>query len=207
MGSNVGDEYERPAHKVTLSPFFIDKYEVTCGEYARFLAETNHPRLPLGWRARSCPDSSGRLPVRGLSWDDASAYALWAGKRLPTEEEWELAARGTDARRYPWGDDWRPGLANADGRPGAAEVGQHGGASPSGAFDMVGNVWEWTASQPAAYPGGPALTLKAGDFRVIRGGAWSTPKSQATTTYRGYLERGSGDVDKTGFRCAKDVPK
>ena len=207
MGSNAGDEYERPAHKVTLSPFFIDKYEVTCEEYARFLAETNHPRLPIGWRGRSCPDGSGRMPVRGVSWDDASAYARWAGKRLPTEEEWELAARGTDARRYPWGDDWRPGLANADGRSGAAEVGQYGGASPSGAFDMVGNVWEWTASQPATYPGGPVLTLKAGDFRVIRGGAWSTPKSQATTTYRGYLERGSGDIDKTGFRCAKDVPK
>jgi formylglycine-generating enzyme required for sulfatase activity len=88
-----------------------------------------------------------------------------------------------------------------------ADVGSFGGVSPFGLYDMVGNAWEWTASTPGAYPGGTTLVSKPGDFRVIRGGSWSTAKEQATTTYRGYLARDSRDTDKTGFRCVLDVAR
>jgi len=208
MGSNDGDTYERPAHRVTVSPFYIDQYEVTCAEYARFLRETDHPRVPDGWAGRSCAPDSSRLPVTGVTWDDAVAYARWAGKRLPTEEEWEFAARGTDGRRYPWGEHWRAGLANADAegasRNSPVAVGQLGGASPFEVFDMAGNVWEWTASPLAAYPGGQLRLSREGDFRVIRGGSWDSSKQYVTTSYRGYLARTEAKPT-TGFRCAKDA--
>jgi serine/threonine-protein kinase len=210
MGSDDGDPYERPAHRVTVRPFFIDKYEVTCEAYARFLRETNHPRLPLGWAGRSSPPGSSRLPVTGVTWDDAAAYARWAGGRLPSEEEWEFAARGTDGRRYPWGDDWRAGLANADAegrtRGGVAEVGRYAGASPFGVFDMAGNAWEWTASRLDAYPGGRLPAQETGDLRVIRGGYWGGRSQYVTATYRGRVPRGdTQNIGNTGFRCAKEA--
>jgi len=207
--SDGGDEYENPAHQVTVGPFFIDKYEVTCEEYARFLQATDYPRLPNGWHGRVCRAGAERLPVTGVTWDDADAYARWAGKRLPTEEEWEFAARGADGRRYPWGDEWRAGLANAGdegkSRRGFVEVGRYAAASPFGVFDMAGNVWEWTASPLAAYPGGRLPRLDMGDYRVIRGGSWESSEKQATMTFRGYIQRDSKDTGATGFRCAKDA--
>ncbi|HZI19280.1 MAG TPA: SUMF1/EgtB/PvdO family nonheme iron enzyme [Pyrinomonadaceae bacterium] len=212
MGSNDGDPYERPAHRVTVRPFFIGRHEVTCEEYARFLNETGRPRAPRGWKGRTHPPGAARLPVSGVTWDDAAAYARWAGGRLPTEEEWEFAARGTDGRRYPWGDDWRPGLANADdsgrARGGVAEVGTHEGESPFGARDMAGNVWEWTASPLAAYPGGSLPAHEPGDLRVIRGGYWGGRSQYVTTTYRGRVARGDTEnIGNTGFRYAKDAPR
>jgi eukaryotic-like serine/threonine-protein kinase len=213
MGRNDGDEYERPAHSVSVRTFFMDKYEVTCEDYARFLQGSNYPRVPAGWGGRSYPAGAARLPVTGVTWDDANAYARWAGKRLPTEDEWEFAARGTDGRRYPWGNEWRAGMANADSdgeaNKGLAEVGKYGGASPSGLFDMAGNVWEWTASPFAPYPGGPSLNrikMPEGAVRVVRGGSWDSSKKFATTTYRGYWS--VKDARPTvGFRCAKDAPQ
>jgi formylglycine-generating enzyme required for sulfatase activity len=95
--------------------------------------------------------------------------------------------------------------AGAAGVGGLTDVGSFRGASPFGVYDMAGNAWEWTASPLSAYPGGRAAPPKPGDFRVIRGGSWSTLKEQATTTYRGYLPRDSTETDKTGFRCARDV--
>jgi serine/threonine-protein kinase len=212
MGSNDGDPYERPAHRVTVRPFFIDRYEVTCEAYASFLRETNHPRLPLGWTSRSSPPGSARLPVTGVSWDDAVAYARWMGGRLPTEEEWEFAARGTDGRRYPWGDEWRAGLANADtdgrARGGVVTVGQYEGVSPFGIFDMAGNAWEWTASRLDAYPGGSLPAQETGDMRVIRGGYWGGRRQYVTATYRGRVPRDdTQNIGNTGFRCAKDAPQ
>ena len=204
MGSAGGDDFERPPHRVSVGPFFIDLYEVTRADYARFVEQTGHAPPP-GWGGALPPAGTALLPVTNVSWDDAVAYAEWVGRRLPTEEEWEFAARGTDGRAYPWGGEWQAGMANAGGRGGPAVVGSFKGASPFGAYDMVGNAWEWTTSPPSAYPGGRAPASRPGDFRVIRGGSWSTPKEQATATYRGYLARGSGDTDKTGFRCAKDA--
>ena len=113
MGRDDGDEYERPAHSVSVNPFYIDESEVTCEQYAEFVKATGQP-APASWVGGSYPPGHARRPVTGVSWVAANAYALWAGKRLPTEEEWEFAARGTDRRLYPWGSEWKAGLANAD---------------------------------------------------------------------------------------------
>jgi serine/threonine-protein kinase len=209
MGRKDGDEYERPAHSVTVKSFFIDTYEVTCEEYEKFIKAMSR-RAPPAWKAGTCPTNDRRKPVTGVTWDDAAAYAKWAGKRLPTEEEWEFAARGTDGRRYPWGNDWKPGHAHADTTfKEVAEVGSYRGASPFGAYDMVGNAWEWTASDLKAYPGGklPPQTM-TGELKVIRGGTYQSTKEQATVTYRGsWPARGAPDYSSTGFRCVKDVEK
>lgn len=162
MGRNDGDEYERPAHKVTVKPFFIDIYEVTNEEWkACFMAGRCRSVLPPGWfldesgKTITYPVGTGRQPVTGVGLNNAQDYAKWVGKRLPTEEEWEFTARGTDGRRYPWGNDWSAGLANADGASnGLADVGTYKGASPFGAFDMVGNASEWTDSRMLPYIGG-----------------------------------------------------
>src|SRR5688572_1012757 len=113
MGRDDGDEYERPAHLVTVKPFFIDLNEVTNEDYEKFVKEKGY-QPPASWKTGTYPEGAGRLPVTGVNWEDANAYAAWAGKRLPTEEEWEFAARGADGRTYPWGNEWQPGQANAD---------------------------------------------------------------------------------------------
>lgn len=208
MGSADGDDFERPPHKVAVKPFFIDQYEVTCAEYARFVEQTGHAPPP-SWRGAQHPSGWERLPVTGVTWDDAATYARWADKRLPTEDEWEFAARGNDGRVYPWGKEWQSGKANAGGLVAGrlAEVGTFDGVSPFGVYDMIGNAWEWTASDLKPYPGG-RLTVNASDnnLKVIRGGSWKEGPQEATATYRGYLlARGSEDYSATGFRCVQDV--
>ncbi len=213
MGRNDGDEYERPAHRVTVKPFFIDKYEVTNEDYARFIKETDN--LKQTWEKKTPLSGTEHNPVTGVTWDDARAYANWAGKRLPTEEEWEFAARGKDGRRYPWGNNWRAGLANADSFFGSlgpffakANVGLYKGTSPFGAFDMVGNAWEWTDSKLIPYPGGSLPVKVSDDMRVIRGGSYLSNPNQATTTYRrGWRASGEESYSSTGFRCVKDIEK
>jgi len=207
MGTNNGDAYEEPAHPVTVKPFFIDVYEVSCAEYERFVNSAPHPPPP-GWKNEKCPPGMALKPVCNVTWYDAMAYAGWAGKRLPTEEEWEFAARGTDGRAYPWGEQWNERMANAGGGStrGLANVGTFKGASPAGAYDMVGNVWEWTNSDLKPYPGGQLQGAPSGELKVIRGGSWKEGPEQATATYRGYLfARTSKDYSATGFRCVKDV--
>jgi formylglycine-generating enzyme required for sulfatase activity len=206
MGNPSGDAFERPPHRVLVKPFFIDLYEVTCADYARFVEQTGHAP-PRDWRNGQYPQGAARRPVAGLSWDDAVAYAKWAKKRLPTEEEWEFAARGTDGRLYPWGNDWLAGMANAgNGGGGPADVGTFKGVSPFGLYDMAGNVWEWTADDLRPYPGGQLPPVLPGLLRVIRGGSWQEKPGQATATYRGYLlARGSKDYSATGLRCAQDA--
>jgi formylglycine-generating enzyme required for sulfatase activity len=209
MGRNGDDEYERPAHQVTLKHFFIDIYEVTNEEYAKFVRAKKY-RPPPTWPRGGYPPGNAHKPVTGVTWDDASAYAQWAGKRLPTEEEWEYAARGTDARLYPWGDDWRAGLANAGGILGElAIVGSYKGMSPFGAFDMAGNAWEWTADTLEPYKGGqlPAEEASGDMKKVVRGGNFKSTKEEATTTYRmGLLrENDRSGYKTTSFRCVKDV--
>jgi serine/threonine-protein kinase len=201
MGSDEGDLDSKPRHSVEVKPFFIDIYEVTCEDYKKFV-DSGHV-APKTWVNGDYPAGSAKHPVTSVSWEDAVAYAQWAGKRLPTEEEWEFAARGKRGLLYPWGNKWKPGCANADNtRSGLSDVGSYECASPFGVQDLIGNAWEWTASNWIAYPGGRLANQPSGPQKVIRGGTWeSRPEEAATATYRvGFGEPG----DQTGFRCAKD---
>jgi formylglycine-generating enzyme required for sulfatase activity len=212
MGTDLGDDYEKPAHRVVVKAFFLDQNEVTCREYEKFVKATNR-KPPTGWTNGGCPSGTENYPVINVDWNDASAFAQWAGKRLPTEEEWEFAARGTDGRLYPWGNEWRPNAANAgDSSAGHfTNVGSYpAGKSPFGAMDMVGNAWEWTSNKLQPYPGGriPKEDLEDGqtDLHVIRGGSWESKRRSATATYRwGWPASGAKDYGGTGFRCAKDL--
>jgi eukaryotic-like serine/threonine-protein kinase len=206
MGRENGDDAERPPHQVTVKPFFIDADEATNEDYEKFVKATNH-RTPPTWKNDAYPSGEGRRPVTGVTWDDANDYAKWAGKRLPSEDEWEFAARGTDGRLYPWGNDWQAS-ANANGaEQSMADVGAYRSTSPFGTSDMVGNAWEWTSSDFRAYPGrGLPATQPAGDLKVIRGGCYESTKDYATTTYRaGWPARGAPTYGQTGFRLAKDI--
>ncbi len=203
IGRSDGPAWARPAHPVAVPAFYLERTEVTVGAYRRFTDATG---TPAPWRTQ--PDSS--LPVTGVMWAEATAYCAWKypGRgRLPSEEEWEAAARGPDARRFPWGATWSAGAANTQGarRAGPAPVGSYPrGNSALGIEDLIGNVWEWTRSPATAYPGGAAPPRSEGMY-VIRGGAFNTPDSIADATRRGW-EPATGlardALAYTGFRCA-----
>ncbi|MDQ3742818.1 MAG: SUMF1/EgtB/PvdO family nonheme iron enzyme [Acidobacteriota bacterium] len=208
MGTDASldkDKYDSPAHAVAVKHFFIDRYEVTNEEYAKFVEEQNEPP-PTTWKSKNYPPGAAHEPVTGVKFDAARAYCENAGKNLPTEEEWEYAARGTDGRLYPWKGDWQAGLANADhASSGVADVGTYKGESPFGAFDMIGNAWEWTESELRPYPPKNRLPVKVPkDVRVIRGGSFDSDRNQATTTYRGgWRASAERDYSEIGFRCVK----
>jgi eukaryotic-like serine/threonine-protein kinase len=206
MGRDNGDEAERPAHQVKVKPFFMDLTEVTIEDYLAFMRATGR-RISKDFYVPG--SQTEKLPITGVAWNDANEYAKWADKRLPTEEEWEFAARGTDGRLYPWGNrSWTPVVANVNNAQGhLTNVGVHEGKSPFGLSDMIGNAWEWTASDFRTYPGGSIpRDLPSGDLKVIRGGSYDSDLNTATATYRrGYPARGNYDYSKTGFRCAKDL--
>jgi len=219
VGRDDGEENERPAHVVNIKPFFIDRTEVTNEQYQKFVAETGYA-APPSWKDNRFPEGAETLPVTDVTWEDAAAYATWAGKRLPTEEEWEFAARGPDDRRiYPWGEEWIADTANvkadANDQRQLAPAGQFPkGASPFGALDLSGNVWEWTASDYVAYPGGK-ITPRPGytNLKVIRGGSYDTIAKDATATFRvgwpatrkDFPNPKDVDYSKTGFRTAQDA--
>lgn len=208
MGDDNGDEFERPAHRARVKSFFMDQREVTCAEYEQFLKATSR-NPPPGWSKKVCPAGFPDLPATGVNWFDATDYARWRNARLPTEEEWEYAARANDGRKYSWGNYWLDGAANA-GKSGAqrlVNVGTYANSqTPSGLFDMSGNAWEWTASQIVAYPRGHLSISPTADLKVIRGGSWQDEPSQVTATYRGYLQSsGADDYSATGFRCVVDA--
>jgi serine/threonine protein kinase/formylglycine-generating enzyme required for sulfatase activity len=205
MGSDEGDSHERPVHTVHLDAFYVDKYEVTNAQY-RACVEAGACDTPKNTTYYDNADYA-QHPVVYVTWDDADAYCRWAGKRLPTEAEWEKAARGTDGRTYPWGEGIDCEHAQYSGCPGdILPVGSKpAGASPYGALDMAGNVYEWVADwygeyysqSPARNPPGP----DSGTMKVVRGGAWLVTQWNARCAYRGWY--GYRD-DHVGFRCAKD---
>lgn len=216
------DRSEAPAHQVDLPAFYLDKCEVTTVQYAAFLNATGSlvdgEGHPLVWESLYLPlerhdgqwrPKAGREqhPMVCVTWYGAMAYAQWAGKRLPTEAEWEKAARGTDGRKFPWGNDFDPGrfwLGQDEMHPVGTKP---AGASPYGALDMAGNAWEWTSSLFLSYPydardgredpGAPGR-------RVARGGSWVGEPYIATATYRFRPEPGFAHA-YLGFRCAKSA--
>ncbi|HEX9929960.1 MAG TPA: SUMF1/EgtB/PvdO family nonheme iron enzyme [Pyrinomonadaceae bacterium] len=210
MGRDAGAQttVEKPAHRVSVQPFFMDIYETTNEQYAEFVRATNR-KPPSVWKNGNYPVEQAKFPVVGVDWNDANDFAKWAGKRLPSEEEWEFAARGTENYLYPWGNNWQDGKANVLTQ-GLAEVGQYTGASPNGIYDMVGNAWEWTSSDFKAYPNGILPGEYAGktNLKTVRGGNFETNKDFATTVHRiGWAATGVGNYRRTGFRCAKDIEK
>jgi formylglycine-generating enzyme required for sulfatase activity len=203
MGREGGDEFERPVHQVTVASFLLDRTEVTNLQYREYVVATGS-LSPPHWLNGTYRAGEEQFPVVNITWEEAREYAKWAGKRLPSEVEWEYAARGKDRRLYPWGDEWDSDRANtergANGLPMA--VGSFpDGASPFGLLDMCGNVWEWTADDLTSYDN-PTASLGMG--KVIRGGAYDVPRTRALTTYRGVVPP-ANRYDKTGFRCAGDL--
>ncbi len=218
MGSSEDerDDGEHPQHKVYLDAFYIDKYEVTNAQYKRFMEATGH-NAPSYWGDENY--NQPNLPVTGVSWHDAVAYAKWAKKRLPTEAEWEKAARGTDGREYPWGNEWVDSRCNTkisdDGYGVLAPVGSFpGDISPYGVIDMAGNVSEWVhdwsdrdyySRSPKRNPKGP----EEGIMRTLRGGNWDNAieHHMRCATRDADLPVPSGWNLRMGFRCARDVPE
>jgi formylglycine-generating enzyme required for sulfatase activity len=192
----------RPIHRVTLPAFFIDKTEVTNAQYKKYCDATDYPAPPI-WKNGNFPTGEDEFPVTHVNWFEAAAFAAWAGKRLPSEAEWEKAARGTDAREYPWGNNWDASRVTRD-RSSAEKVGQHpNGASPFGAFDMAGNVFEWTASWYDAYPNAPLKFAEYGEqMKVIRGGGFNGSESTSHTYFRSVAYPTSRS-EWIGFRCVK----
>lgn len=194
----------RPRHSPTTGAFYLDKTEVTNAQYLQFCEQTQL-KVPPHWKSGRFPPDEADFPVVRVTWFEANAYAKWAGKRLPTETEWEKAARGTDARLYPWGNDWdKSRLVWDDGPRKIGSLAE--GASPFGALDMAGNVAEWTSSWLDAYPGAPAPQPSFGKkiYKVARGGAWYGSNSLAQTWYR-QMSRPNQRSMWIGFRCAKDA--
>ena len=205
MGSD--HEIERPPHLVFVEAFEIDKFEVTNEQFERFVWETGYvtdaEKAGATWRPPAFRGDKSQHPVVTVSWNDAKAFCEWAGKRLPSEAEWEKAARGTDARTYPWGNEWELENITWPTQP----VGSNpAGASPYGVMDMAGNVAEWTSDwfQPyPGYPGGDPQAQYFGEkYRVIRGGGWFSNKERMRTTARNASSATMAN-DDVGFRCVR----
>ena len=211
MGTNDGSDNEKPVHTVCVNAFYMDEYEVTNGQYRQFVRATGH-REPGYWDDSDC--NQPNQPVVGVSWDDAVAYARWAGKRLPTEAEWEYAARGgLSGKKYPWGDSISSSQANYGRNVGnPVPVGSYS-ANGYDLYDMAGNVWEWCSdwyggdyysNSPSCNPQGPS----SGSYRVLRGGSLdyhSDPPYGLRVAYRNYYSPSTSNLF-LGFRCVPGFP-
>ncbi|PYV36531.1 MAG: hypothetical protein DMG09_17080 [Acidobacteria bacterium] len=204
FGSSDKETTAFPQQKINLPAFRIDKYEVTNAEYLDFCIKA--PYASEGNYRLFFTAEKGRYPVVNITWNDAVAYCKWAGKRLPTEQEWEKAARGADGRRYPWGEKWESGRSNTyeASKRGPTEVNSLDDVSPYGVHDMLGNAQEWIADWYKAYKGATKKDENFGErFRVLRGARWDIYGSKF------YLWVRSAALPKAlygyGCRCAKDA--
>ena len=200
---------DRPVHKVHIDGFYLDVDEITHADYAKFVATTQRTP-PYHWLGGEMPAAKADLPIYNVDWEDATAYCSWVGKRLPTEAEWEKAARGgLEGLDYPWGDD-KPSddlaLFNTPKGPGAV-----GERKPNGygLRDMAGGVAEWCSdwfdrtyyeSSPARNPQGP----QTGMYKIIRGGSWSSGPRRITVFFRNWV-RPNQKTPNLGFRCAQSA--
>jgi len=202
---------ERPAHKVNVPAFWIDAYEVTNGQYIEFVQAAKRATPPF-WENGRYPSGTADQPVTQIKWADAGEYCQRNGKRLPTEAEWEKAARGMDGREFPWGNEFDAKKANTglSTQRGLAPVGSFAaGKSPYGVYDLAGNVWEWVEDWYQPYPGSTYTSDYFGErMKVIRGGGWEGTHHDSSHQYRAAYrffappDLPLGDV---GFRCAKDA--
>ncbi len=212
IGDSSGDHA-----RIALQPYLMARTEVTNGEFREFAELFN-----LGF---AVPRAYDDLPIVSVSWETADAYAAWKGMRLPTEAEWEYAARGTDGRTYPWGNRWIP--ANANGND-AAQLGQDpsgvldgfirlaptglfpDGASPWGVYDMAGNVWEWTSDWHGDYPDADTVVVDwrgppTGERKIMRGGSCTSARPNLRAFHRAYLPASLSRTD-LGIRLASNYP-
>ena len=224
--------HEQPQFRAQLPGYWIGRTEVTNAQYLKFVQASGH-RAPAHWRDGKMPSGLDSYPVVYVSWDDARAYCEWAGGRLPSEMQWEKAARGSDGRMFPWGNEWDPSrcrdfaqvasstepatrsmvlrwLGTHDPvREGPAAVGSYpSGVSPYGCFDMAGNVDEWCADwyDRAAYARDAARDMtppKAGKYRVLRGGSWYGLTARCLRSTYRTARRPMRMFTFTGFRCAR----
>jgi formylglycine-generating enzyme len=221
-GDRDGGRDEYPRHEVHLDDYYIDKYEVTNGRYKEFVKATGHrvpqnPKNPTRnlWQGDAIAESLTDRPVVNVDWADANAYCKWAGKRLPTEAEWEKAAKGNNDWRFPWGNV-EPTAKHLNynqkwiGEKTLMPVGSYeAGKSPYGVYDMAGNVWEWVNDwyDPKYYEKSPNTNPKGpetGTERVLRGSGWQNE----TPTVRIFTRVDSDPAvrnESTGFRCARDA--
>jgi iron(II)-dependent oxidoreductase len=207
---------EQPQRQVQLDAFEIDRYEVSNVHYLRYVLATGAPWLPF-WRGNPFTEKMARHPAIGMSWTEAGAYCKWAGKRLPTEAEWEKAARGTDGRIFPWGNEpagWQksniahPGSKRGVKYPPLANVDRYDrGLSPYGVYQMAGNAAEWVADwfltnyyrqAGNVNPTGP----ETGEMKVYRGGSWNEDPEVARSAGRGAKAPDERSY-LIGFRCAR----
>jgi formylglycine-generating enzyme required for sulfatase activity len=214
MGNDEGYPWEGPVHTVYLDAFYIDKLEVTNAQYRQCVDQGICKDL----EKRTSFDNPAKAdhPVINVTWHWAKIYCRWTGKRLPTEAEWEKAARGVDGRMYPWGDEIDCDHAQYKDCGGETiPVGSlPDGASPYGALDMAGNVWEWVIDEwqedyylvsPKENPQGPKNPKNISEIHVFRGGSWSEPGDLVRTTYRTWYEP-NAQYYNLGFRCVMDAP-
>jgi formylglycine-generating enzyme required for sulfatase activity len=214
MGSEQGDDDEQPVHHVVLDSFYLDTFEVTNGRFAKFVAAIQS-EPPWGFADQETPVAQAERPVRWVNWLEATGYCLWVGKRLPTEAEWEKAARGTDGRTYPWGNE-PPTAAHAvfglkEGDETVSPIGNRdAGRSPYGVHDLAGNLYEWvtdwyddafyTQNSPSN-PRGPG----EGTAKVQRGGSYINSPYRLRSAFRTKGDPTEHDPH-VGFRCAQDAP-
>jgi sulfatase modifying factor 1 len=217
MGSN--EHSDEPRHQVVLDPYLIDKYEVSNARYKEFMSATGHP-APAYWDDPRL--SKSNQPVVGVSWTDANAFCKWEGKRLPTEAEWERAAKGPDGdNHYPWGHKLDANKANYGQNVGRTmPVDSYPeGVSGFGVYNMAGNVFEWVEDwyDPKYYKESLALNPKGADkgynfanqgqVKVLRGGSWLAPETSLHTSHRFWNQPDNNSYGVgLGFRCAKSAP-